>query len=41
MALNLGDTFPDFDVDTTIGRINFYDWLGGRYDMNFLLPMRI
>jgi alkyl hydroperoxide reductase subunit AhpC len=28
MALQLGDTAPDFEADTTEGRIRFHDWLG-------------
>ena len=26
MALTLGDTAPDFEADTTEGRIKFHDW---------------
>jgi alkyl hydroperoxide reductase subunit AhpC len=28
MALPLGDTAPDFEVDTTEGKIRFHDWIG-------------
>src|SRR6476661_8304610 len=28
MALALGDTAPDFEADTTEGRIKFHDWIG-------------
>ncbi len=28
MALQLGDVAPDFEADTTEGRIKFHDWLG-------------
>lgn len=28
MALRLGDIAPDFDADTTIGPLRFYDWKG-------------
>ena len=30
MPLNLGDTFPDFKVDTTSGEIQFHEYLGTR-----------
>ncbi len=26
MALNIGDTAPDFEAETTEGTINFHDW---------------
>ena len=28
MPLNLGDEMPNFEADTTIGKIKFHDWLG-------------
>ena len=28
MGINLGDVFPNFEADTTIGRIKFHDWVG-------------
>jgi alkyl hydroperoxide reductase subunit AhpC len=28
MALQIGDTAPDFEADTTEGRIRFHDWIG-------------
>ena len=31
MPLNLGDTFPNFTVETTEGTIKFHDFLGDRY----------
>src|ERR671920_633086 len=31
MALTIGDTAPDFEAETTEGRISFHDWLGDSY----------
>ena len=28
MALQFGDTAPDFVADTTEGRIRFHEWIG-------------
>ncbi|MCA1703326.1 MAG: peroxiredoxin, partial [Actinobacteria bacterium] len=28
MALQIGDTAPDFKAETTEGRIRFHDWIG-------------
>jgi alkyl hydroperoxide reductase subunit AhpC len=38
MALSLGDTAPNFDADTTEGRINLYDWLGDSWGVLFSHP---
>jgi len=27
MALSLGDTAPDFEAETTQGKIHFHDWI--------------
>jgi len=27
MTLRIGDTAPDFDAETTEGRIRFHDWI--------------
>ncbi len=33
MSLQLGDTAPNFDAETTEGKINFHDWLGEGWGM--------
>jgi len=38
MALQLGDTAPDFEADTSEGRIKFYDWLGDSWGVLFSHP---
>jgi thioredoxin-dependent peroxiredoxin len=38
MALQLGDTAPDFEADTTQGRISFHDWLGDSWGVLFSHP---
>jgi alkyl hydroperoxide reductase subunit AhpC len=38
MALKLGDKAPDFEADTTQGRIRFHDWLGDSWGVLFSHP---
>jgi thioredoxin-dependent peroxiredoxin len=38
MALQLGDTAPDFEAETTEGRIKFHDWLGDSWAVLFSHP---
>jgi len=38
MAFQLGETAPDFEADTTQGRIRFHDWLGDSWGVLFSHP---
>src|SRR4051795_1000512 len=38
MALQIGDTAPDFEAQTTQGSIRFHDWIGGAWCVLFSHP---
>jgi alkyl hydroperoxide reductase subunit AhpC len=38
MSLSLGDTAPDFEAETTQGRIKFHDWIGDSWAVLFSHP---
>jgi alkyl hydroperoxide reductase subunit AhpC len=38
MTLQINDTAPDFEADTTEGRIGFHDWLDGKWAVLFSHP---
>jgi alkyl hydroperoxide reductase subunit AhpC len=38
MALQLGDVAPDFEAETTAGKIKFHDWLGSSWGVLFSHP---
>ncbi len=38
MALRIGDKAPDFEAETTQGRVRFHDWIGDSYAILFSHP---
>jgi len=38
MSIHLGDIAPDFEQDSTIGRIRFHEWLGSSWGVLFSHP---
>lgn len=38
MSIKIGDIAPNFDVETTNGRINFHDWIGDSWAFFFSHP---
>jgi len=34
MSLRIGDTAPDFEVETTEAHLRFHEWLGDKWGVN-------
>ena len=41
MALQIGDTAPDFEAETTEGRLSFHDWIGDSWAVLFSHPREL
>ena len=38
MALHINETAPDFEAETTAGKIRFHEWIGGSWAVIFSHP---
>jgi len=38
MTLKLGNIAPNFEAETTLGKLNFYDWIGDNWGLLFSHP---
>jgi alkyl hydroperoxide reductase subunit AhpC len=38
MSLRLGDVAPDFEQESSVGRIRFHEWLGDSWGVLFSHP---
>ena len=38
MSLRINDTAPDFEAETTQGKIRFHDWIGDKWAILFSHP---
>ena len=37
MTLAIGDMAPDFEAETTEGKVRFHDWLGNSWGVSFCI----